>query len=46
MIEMVLLGGTTDSVSAFRDRAADAGLEVVAAGRQPAAGFVIECRPA
>ena len=46
MIEMVLLGGTTDSLSAFRDRAAGAGLEVVAAGRQPAAGFVVECRPA
>ena len=35
-IEMVLLGGRTDTLAAFRERAARAGLEVIAAGPQPA----------
>ncbi len=43
-IEMVLLGGRTDTLAAFRERAARAGLEVVAAGPQPAGRFVVECR--
>lgn len=43
-IEMVLLGGRTDSLAEFGELAGRAGLEVVAAGQQPA-GFVVECRP-
>jgi hypothetical protein len=43
-IEMVLLGGRTDTLAAFRERAARAGLEVIAAGPQPAGRFVVECR--
>jgi hypothetical protein len=43
-IEMVLLGGRTDSLAAFRERAARAGLEVIAAGPQPAGAFIVECR--
>jgi hypothetical protein len=43
-IEMVLLGGRTDTLAAFRERAARAGLEVIAAGPQPAGRFVVECK--
>jgi hypothetical protein len=43
-IEMVLLGGRTDTLAAFRERAARAGLEVVAAGPQPAGAFIVECK--
>ena len=43
-IEMVLLGGRTDTLAAFRERAARAGLDVVAAGPQPAGRYVVECR--
>jgi hypothetical protein len=43
-IEMLLLGGRTDTLAAFRERAARAGLEVIAAGPQPAGHFVVECR--
>src|SRR4051794_33211944 len=42
-IEMLLVGGRQRTVEEFRSLARDAGLEVVAAGRQPA-GFVVECR--
>jgi 2,7-dihydroxy-5-methyl-1-naphthoate 7-O-methyltransferase len=45
-IEMVLLGGTTNSATEFRGLARKAGLEVIAAGRQAAGRFVVECRPA
>ena len=41
-IETVLLGGRTSGLSQFRELAREAGLEVVAAGEQPA-GFVVEC---
>jgi hypothetical protein len=44
-IEMMLLGGATNSVTEFQGVARRAGLEVVAARAQPA-GFVVECRPA
>lgn len=50
-IEMVLLGGKHRSASEFRALARQAGLEVVAAGQQPASEhapysyFVVECRP-
>ena len=44
-IEMVLLGGKQRSVSAFRELARAAGLEVVAAWQQPSGYFVAECRP-
>jgi SAM-dependent methyltransferase len=43
-IEMILCGGRPRTLSEFRDLAARAGLEVVAAGRQPSY-FVVECRP-
>jgi hypothetical protein len=43
-IEMVLLGGRTDTLAAFRERAARAGLDVIAAGPQPAGKFVVECK--
>jgi 2,7-dihydroxy-5-methyl-1-naphthoate 7-O-methyltransferase len=42
VIEMILVGGRQRSVEQFRDLARAAGLEVAAAGRQPA-GFVVEC---
>ena len=41
-IETVLLGGRTSGLSQFRELAREAGLEVIAAGEQPA-GFVVEC---
>jgi hypothetical protein len=44
MIEMILCGGRTDSVDAFRERAAAVGLDVVAARRQDGGRFVVECR--
>jgi hypothetical protein len=43
-IEMVLLGGRTDTLAGFRERAARAGLAVIAAGPQPAGNFVVECK--
>ena len=45
MIEMVLLGGTSNNLAEFRELARAAGLEVVAAERQPSGRFVVECRP-
>jgi 2,7-dihydroxy-5-methyl-1-naphthoate 7-O-methyltransferase len=44
-IEMVLLGGKHRSVAEFRELARQSGLEVTAAGQQPAGYFVVECRP-
>lgn len=41
-IETVLLGGRTTGLTQFRELAREAGLEVVAAGEQPA-GYVVEC---
>jgi 2,7-dihydroxy-5-methyl-1-naphthoate 7-O-methyltransferase len=45
MIEMVLLGGTSNTLAEFRELARAAGLEVVAAERQPSGRLVVECRP-
>jgi hypothetical protein len=44
-IEMVLLGGKQRTVVEFRELAREAGLEVLAAERQPSGYFVAECRP-
>lgn len=44
-IEMLLLGGRTDTLTAFRERARRAGLEVVADGHQADGRYVVECRP-
>jgi 2,7-dihydroxy-5-methyl-1-naphthoate 7-O-methyltransferase len=44
-IEMVLLGGRHRTVTEFRELAREAGLEVLAAGRQPPGHFVTELRP-
>ena len=44
--EMVLVGGVTSSLAEFRELAARAGLEVVAAGPRPSGRFLVECRPA
>jgi len=44
-IEMVLVGGKTNTLAEFRELAREAGLEVCAAGRQPSGRFVVECRP-
>ena len=43
-IEMVLVGGETNTIDEFTELARRAGLEVVAATVQPR-GFVVECRP-
>jgi 2,7-dihydroxy-5-methyl-1-naphthoate 7-O-methyltransferase len=44
-IDMVLVGGKHRTVTEFRELARGAGLEVLAAGRQPSGHFVVECRP-
>jgi hypothetical protein len=44
-IEMVLLGGTSNTLAEFRELARTAGLEVVAAEQRPSGRFVVECRP-
>ncbi|MDA0183274.1 methyltransferase [Solirubrobacter phytolaccae] len=44
-IEMLLLGGRTDALSTFRDRAERAGLTVVGTSHQADGKFVVECRP-
>jgi 2,7-dihydroxy-5-methyl-1-naphthoate 7-O-methyltransferase len=44
-IEMVLVGGKTDTLTRFAAGAEDAGLEVTATGRAPSGRFVVECRP-
>ncbi|MDQ3897748.1 MAG: hydroxyneurosporene methyltransferase [Actinomycetota bacterium] len=45
-IETVLVGGRHRTVTAFRDLAGRAGLEVVGVGRQASGAVVVECRPA
>jgi hypothetical protein len=42
MIEMVLLGGSTDSLDAFTERARRAGLDVVSSGEQTDGRFYVE----
>jgi SAM-dependent methyltransferase len=44
-IEMVLMGAKHRTVSEVREIARQAGLEVLAAERQPSGYFVVECRP-
>ena len=44
-IDMVLLGGKQRTVAEFGELAREVGLEVLAAGRQSAGSFVVECRP-
>jgi hypothetical protein len=45
-VEMVLIGGKSNTLAEFRDLARQAGLEVTAAGHQPSGSFMVECRPA
>ncbi|HKE58181.1 MAG TPA: methyltransferase [Pyrinomonadaceae bacterium] len=45
VIEMVLVGGKKRSVNEFTALCHEAGLEVLAAARQPSGYFVTECRP-
>ena len=45
-IEMVLVGGRTNTVTDFTELARRADLKVVAAGPQRSGRFVVECRPA
>jgi hypothetical protein len=44
-IEMLLVGGVTNTLAEFGTLAREAGLEVAAAGRQASGRFVVECRP-
>jgi SAM-dependent methyltransferase len=44
-IEMLLVGGRSDTLDEFRQRARRAGLEVVAAGPQASGAFAVHCRP-
>lgn len=44
-IEMMLVGGRSNTLHEFRELARQAGLEVAAAGLQPSGYFVVECRP-
>jgi hypothetical protein len=46
LLMLVLVGGKQRTVAEFEELARSAGLEVVAAGRQPSGRFVVECRPA
>jgi 2,7-dihydroxy-5-methyl-1-naphthoate 7-O-methyltransferase len=39
------VGGKHCTVAEFRELVHEAGLEVLAAGRQPSGRFVVECRP-
>ena len=45
LLMMTLVGGKVRSLDAFRELAAKAGLEVMAAGPQPSGQFLVECRP-
>jgi 2,7-dihydroxy-5-methyl-1-naphthoate 7-O-methyltransferase len=44
-IEMMLVGGKHRTLAQFQELAREAGLEVLAARRQPSGYFVVECRP-
>jgi SAM-dependent methyltransferase len=46
MAEMVLAGGRQRTLAELAELAGEAGLEVVAAGRQPSGGSAVELRPA
>jgi 2,7-dihydroxy-5-methyl-1-naphthoate 7-O-methyltransferase len=45
LLMLVLVGGKGRTLDEFRRLAADAGLEVSAAGRTPSGRFAVECRP-
>ena len=45
-IEMVLVGGRSNTLAEFGTLAREAGLAVSATGRLPSGGLVVECRPA
>ena len=45
LLMMVLVGGKDRTLPEFRDLAREAGLEVIASGRQASGRFVVECRP-
>jgi SAM-dependent methyltransferase len=45
VIEMVLVGGKTNTIAEFGDLTRAAGVEVTAAAPQPSGAFVVECRP-
>ena len=44
-IDMILVGGKHRTLTELRDVVHEAGLEVMAAGRQASGHFVVECRP-
>jgi 2,7-dihydroxy-5-methyl-1-naphthoate 7-O-methyltransferase len=44
-IEMMLAGGKHRTIAEFQDLVREAGMEVLAAGRQASGRFVVECRP-
>jgi len=46
LLMMVLVGGKDRTLDEFREVAREAGLEVVAIGRQPSGRVIVECRPA
>jgi len=46
LLMMVLVGGRDRTLEEFRAMAREAGLEVVAIGRQPSGRVIVECRPA
>ena len=46
LLMMVLVGGKSRTLSQFRELASAAGLEIIAAGKQPSGRFAVECRPA
>ena len=46
LLMMVLVGGKDRTLGEFPELAAEPGLEVSAAARQPSGRFVVECRPA
>ena len=45
LLMMVLVGGKSRTLSQFRTLAGAAGLEILAAGKQPSGRFAVECRP-
>jgi SAM-dependent methyltransferase len=44
-IEMVLVGGTTNTLAEFTELARQADLQILAAGHQQSGQYVVECRP-
>jgi 2,7-dihydroxy-5-methyl-1-naphthoate 7-O-methyltransferase len=44
-IDMIVAGGKTNTLTEFRELARQAGLDIIAAEKQPSHSFVVECRP-